>query len=108
MITFTAVLARLPGLDESRLRAWIEQDWVRPVTSGGELLFAEIDVARLHLIWDLQETLEVGEGAVPVVLSLLDQLHETRRQVRRLLEALDPAAAEQLARRFGRGEQEAR
>lgn len=88
MITVAAVLARLPGLDERRLRLWIAEDWVRPVQREGELLFAEIDLARLHLILDLHE-LEVGAGAMPVVLSLLDQLHEQRRQMRRVVAALE-------------------
>jgi chaperone modulatory protein CbpM len=102
MITFTAVLARLPGLDEQRLRVWIEQDWVRPARQGGELMFAEIDLARLHLILDLEQ-LEVGDGAMPVVLSLLDQLHTARRQMRLLVDALDEAAVQRLERRLESG-----
>jgi chaperone modulatory protein CbpM len=101
MITFAAVLARMPELDARRLQDWIAQEWIRPEQRGGEVLFQDIDVARLHLILDL-EALEVGEGAVPVVLSLLDQLHETRRQMRRLVEALDAGAAEEIVRRLGR------
>ena len=106
MISFTAVMARLPGLDEERLQFWITQEWVRPELRNGEAMFREIDVARLHLILDLQETMEVGEGAMPIVLSLLDQLHETRRQMRRLCEALDAAGrgetAEDVVRRLAR------
>ncbi|HYZ62069.1 MAG TPA: hypothetical protein VE650_06400 [Acetobacteraceae bacterium] len=101
MITFAAVLARLPGLDADRLHAWIAQEWVRPERRSGELLFQEIDLARLHLILDLQETMDVGEGAMPVVLSLLDQLHEARRQMRRLCEVLDATTAEEVVRRLG-------
>jgi chaperone modulatory protein CbpM len=97
MITFTAVLARLPGLQAETLQYWITQEWVRPTRRGGEIWFGEIDVARLHLIRDLHDTMEVGEGAMPVVLSLLDQLHETRRQMRRLCEALDRAGAGETA-----------
>ena len=84
-----------------RCRIWIAQDWVRPQRRGGELMFAEIDVARLHLILDLRDTLEVGEGAMPVVLSLLDQLHETRRQMRRLCEALDAGRPAEALRQAG-------
>jgi chaperone modulatory protein CbpM len=102
MITFAAVLARLPALKEQRLRLWIAQDWVRPVHRGGELMFEDIDLARLHLILDLQDSLEVGEAAVPVVLSLLDQLHATRRQMRRLLDAMDAGTAEEILRRLER------
>lgn len=100
MITVAAVLARLPALEEPRLRLWIEQDWVRPVRRGGELLFEDIDLARLHLILDLQDSFEVGEGAMPVVLSLLDQLHATRRQIRRLVQAMDVGTAEEIIRRL--------
>lgn len=95
MITVAAVLARLPGLDEQRLRLWIAEDWVRPMQQGGTLVFAEIDVARLGLILELHE-LEVGAGAMPVVLSLLDRVHLQRRQMHRIVAALrnagiDPA-----------------
>ena len=68
MITVAAVLARLPGLDEQRLQMWIAEEWVRPIRQGNGMYFAEIDVARINLILELQE-LEVGNGAMPVVLS---------------------------------------
>lgn len=87
MITVAAVLARLPELDEQRLRLWVAEEWVRPVQQGGGLLFAEIDVARLTLILELQE-LEVGAGAMPVVLSLLDRMHQQRREMARIVAAL--------------------
>lgn len=101
MITFAAVLGRLPALDEDRLRAWIAQDWVRPAERDGQLVFAEIDLARVHLILDL-ETLDVGEGAIPVVLSLLDQLHETRRQMRRAVDLLGLDGTERLLQEIRR------
>ncbi len=105
MITFAAVLARVPGLDQATLEVWIAQEWVRPVRQGGEPRFEEIDIARLQLLLDLRDSLEVADPAVPVVLSLLDQLHETRRQMRRLCEALDAASpgetATDIVRRLG-------
>lgn len=93
MITVAAVLARLPELDERRLRLWIAEDWVRPAQHAGGLFFAEIDVARLHLILELHE-LEVGAGAIPVVLSLLDRVHEQRRQMSRVVAALRAAGVD--------------
>ena len=93
MITVAAVLARLPGLDEQRLRLWIAEDWVRPVRQESGLFFAEIDVARLNLILELQE-LEVGPGAMPVVLSLLDRVHAQRRQMFRVVAALRSAGVD--------------
>ena len=98
MITVDIVLSRLPALDEATLQSWIAQDWVRPQRQGGEPVFAEIDVARLHLILTCATRSRWRRAPMPVVLSLLDQLHETRRQMRRLCEALDAAGAGETAR----------
>lgn len=91
MITVAAVLARVPGLDEHRLRLWIAEEWVRPMRRAGEPVFEEIDLARVQLILDL-DRMEVGPAAMPVVLSLLDQLHEHRRQMRRVVAVLEQQA----------------
>jgi chaperone modulatory protein CbpM len=88
MITVAMVLARVPGLDEHRLRLWIAEEWVRPAQRAGEPMFEEIDLARVQLILDL-DRMEVGVAAMPVVLSLLDQLHEHRRQMRRVVAVLE-------------------
>lgn len=91
MIGIEGVLVHVRGLGEAELRAWIEEGWVRPQRRGDELVFEEIDLARCRLILELREELEVNEAAMPVVLQLLDRLHATRRQLRRLAEALERA-----------------
>ncbi|WP_426954741.1 chaperone modulator CbpM [Muricoccus radiodurans] len=88
MIPIEAVLARLSGLDAPMLESWIAREWVRPARQAGHLVFDEIDVARCRLILELRDELEVNDAAIPVVLQLLDQLHLTRRQLRRVAEAL--------------------
>ncbi len=93
-ITVAAVLARVPGLDAATLEIWIAEDWVRPSRRAGEPVFEEIDVARVRLILELRDTMELGEPAIPVVLSLMDQLHATRGQMRRLAAALAKAGPE--------------
>jgi len=97
MITFRSVCERVPGLTEADLRRWLDQDWVRPERHGGEPAFREIDVARVRLIHELHLEFEVEEPTVPLVLSLLDQLYATRRQLRLVLDSLDPPARETLA-----------
>ena len=57
-----------------------------------------MDIARLRLILELRDEMEVGETAMPVVLSLLDQLHASRRHMRRLCEMLDAAGPEDRVR----------
>ena len=93
MITIGAVVARVRGVDEDTLAVWVREDWVRPRREAGRPVFEEVDVARVRLIAELRE-LEVGDAAMPVVLSLLDQLHATRGQMRRLCAALEGAGDE--------------
>jgi chaperone modulatory protein CbpM len=97
MISFQRVCEAIPGLTEADLRRWLEQDWVRPERRAGEPEFREIDVARIRLIRELHMDFEVDEPTLPLVLSLLDQLYATRRQLRLVLETLDPPARQTIA-----------
>lgn len=103
MITMQAVVARVRGVDEHTLTVWVREEWVRPRRDAGQPVFEEVDVARVQLIAELRE-LEVGDGAMPVVLSLLDQLHEARGHMRRLCAALegDEGVRAAVAGRLGR------
>ena len=100
MITIQTVCASVPGLTEPLLQEWLAADWVRPEMEGGEPAFGEIDVARVRLILELRTVLEVDEPTLPLVLSLLDQLYATRRQLRLVLEMLDGDGREVLLGRL--------
>jgi chaperone modulatory protein CbpM len=89
MITLTAIVRSVPGLTEADLHHFIEAEWVRPIRRGHQPMFSELDLARIRLILDLRAELEVEERTVPLVLSLLDQLYTTRRQLRRVLAQTD-------------------
>jgi chaperone modulatory protein CbpM len=86
MITLDAL--PIAGLDEAELTQWIEAAWVRARGGPGAWRFEEVDVARIRLIHTLRHELEIDEAAMPVVLSLLDQLYELRRKAARLNAAL--------------------
>ena len=81
MISIEVVLMQLPGLPKRDLERWILNDWVRPDGPPGEWAFQEIDVARARLIRELRDDLDVNEASLPVVLLLLDQLYDLRRQM---------------------------
>jgi chaperone modulatory protein CbpM len=83
------VIALLGGLEEGELLSWVERGWVQPDASGTLWEFREIDVARARLIRELRHDMEVSDEAMPVVLSLLDQVYDLRRALRRLTDALD-------------------
>jgi chaperone modulatory protein CbpM len=97
MITLRTVCEEVPGVTEADLRRWLDQDWVRPERLTGEPIFREIDVARIRLIRELHAELEVEEPTLPLVLSLLDQLYDTRRQLRLVLASLDAPARQSVA-----------
>ena len=69
-------------LDIPTLNAWIEAEWLLPVTSRERLLFSEADLARARLIRDLKVDFGVNDEGIAIVLHLLDQLHGLRCLVR--------------------------
>jgi chaperone modulatory protein CbpM len=98
MITVQA-LSRTVGVAEAEIHRWVELTWLRPDGSPGCWVFREVDVARVRLIAELRE-LDMDEEAMPVVLSLLDQLYATRRRMRLLQQAVDEAAPDEVRARL--------
>jgi chaperone modulatory protein CbpM len=98
----TEVVARVSGLTVARLRAFVAADCVRPAEAGGRLAFAEADLARVQLLEELVEDFELDEDAASMVVSLIDQIHGLRRELRRLGEAVAEEHPEVRARITGR------
>ena len=88
-LTEDDVLRLVAGVERRELRVWIESGWVRPARgeAGGEV-FTEADCARVRLIQELRRDLQVHDEALPLVLSLLDQVYGLRRELRRLVSAI--------------------
>ena len=100
MITLERITATIVGLEPEDLRRWIAAAWVRPDGGPGQYQFRDIDVARIRLILQLRDDLGVDETTIPVVLSLLDQLYETRRHVRRLHAAMEATLPGEMRRQL--------
>ena len=84
-----AVVARIERLTLRELRIWVREGWVRPAYLEGGPVFDDIDIARLRLLCDLRKDMALPTDTLPVILTLIDHLHRTRRDLRRLTEALD-------------------
>lgn len=91
MIPLDDLLRRLRGLDAPTVTAWVAAGWVRPARPDDPPAFDEVDVARVRLILELRDEMDVNEAAIPVVLDLLDQLHDARRRASTLAVALSRA-----------------
>jgi chaperone modulatory protein CbpM len=85
----TAVIALFPGLTQVELVTWVERGWVLPDAAEAGLEFHEIDVARVSLIRDMRRDMDLAEDAIPLVLSLLDQVYDLRRTLKSVLSAVE-------------------
>jgi len=81
MIDEQTVLSRITGISVVQLRVWVSQEWVRPARSGATMVYNEADIARIQLLHLLGNQLGVGNEAIPIILSLIDQVHDLRGQM---------------------------
>ena len=101
----TEVVARVEGLTVARLRSFVAAECLAPAEREGRLAFAEADVARARLLAELAADFEIDPDAAAVVMSLVDQIHGLRRQLRVLGEAVaaeDVAIRDRIRERLGR------
>lgn len=94
MMTLEALLDQIEGVAAEDLRRWIAARYVRPGGEPEAWVFGEMDVARVRLIVELRDVMEISEPALPTVLSLLDQVYDLRRRMRRLNEGFSLLPAE--------------
>ena len=87
MMSIDDLLATIPSLQRGDLEGWIRDELVVPQQDAG-LSFSDRECARIRLICTLTYELEIDSGALPVVLSLLDQLYDTRRRLMSLTRAV--------------------
>jgi chaperone modulatory protein CbpM len=98
MTSIEMVITSHAGLRRDDLERWISNQWVRPDSQSGRYVFREIDIARVSLILELRNELAIDEDALPVVLSLMDQVYDLRRRLRRLGDAITTIAPEDMRR----------
>ncbi len=89
MIDEREVIDRSEGLTVRQLRLWVRSGWVCPAIGESGPAFSQLDLARVHLIRQLLHDLKVSQDAMPVVLSLLDQVYGLRRELRCLARAVE-------------------
>lgn len=84
-----SVIAEVRRVSLRELRLWVREGWVQPAQGDTGPVFDELDVARIRLLCDLRKDMALPNEALPVVLTLIDRLQQTRRDLRLLAEALD-------------------
>jgi chaperone modulatory protein CbpM len=87
------VITTVTRLTRQRLGRYVEIDLVRPQVAEEGVFFRSVDIARLELLCDLAEDLDLDEMAVGIVIELVDQLHGARRDLvllREVIQSLPP------------------
>lgn len=82
------VVATITRLTRAQLVRYVEVEFVRPERAGEAFLFSGVDIARLELLCDLSQDLDMDESALSVVISLIDQLHAARQDLDTMARAL--------------------
>ena len=89
MLLLDDLVRLVDGLTRQELERWVRAGWVLPVQVRNDFQFREIDVARVQLIHEIRYDMQLDDEAMPLVLSLLDQVYGLRQELRQLTAAIE-------------------
>lgn len=92
------VLVRVAPLTRQQLGRFVAARVVQPADSPEGRVFRQVDVARLELLCELSDALEIPDETLGVVMSLVDQLHGVRAELKAVMQALEKEPDEVRAR----------
>lgn len=73
-------ICQILEIEEHTIFNFVKNQWITP-SSPETNEFDQEDLARTRLILDLIENFEVNGEAVPIILHLVDQLHQLRFEI---------------------------
>lgn len=88
MIRESELIAQFTYLERQVLLTWIEEGVIAPQRDEQGYLFDRIDQSRVALACDLHYRMGLEHASLPVILSLIDQLHDARHHLRVLTRAV--------------------
>jgi chaperone modulatory protein CbpM len=106
MIRENELIAQFEYLERQVLLTWIEEGVVAPHRDELGYLFDRVDESRVALACDLHYRMGLEHVSLPVILSLIDQIHDARHHLRALTRAVaeQPEAVQQeITRRMSGG-----
>jgi chaperone modulatory protein CbpM len=88
MMLMDEVVAAIESLKREDLEIWVREALVRPNEDSGTPVFNETECARIQLICTLHYDMDVEVDTLPVIMELIDQLHESRQRIHSLSNAI--------------------
>ena len=105
MIRENELIAQFTYLERQVLLIWIEEGVIAPHRDEQGYLFDRVDESRVALACDLHYRMGLEHASLPVILSLIDQLHDARNHLRTLTRAVaeqPEAVRQEITRRMAR------
>jgi chaperone modulatory protein CbpM len=88
MIREGELIAQFTHLERQVLMTWIEEGVIAPHRDEEGYLFDQVDESRVALACDLHYRMGLDHTSLPVILLLIDQLHDARHHLRALARAV--------------------
>jgi chaperone modulatory protein CbpM len=105
MIRERELIAQYTYLEREVLLTWIEDGVLAPHRDEEGFLFDRVEESRVALACDLHYRMGLDHASLPVIMSLIDQLHDARHHLRAQARAVaeQPEAVQQeITRRMAR------
>lgn len=84
----TEAIAMVARLTRPRLASFVEARIVTPVGSERGPVYHRLDIVRMELLCELSEGFDLEDDALGMVISLIDQLHGVRAELRAVVDAI--------------------
>ncbi|WP_170754661.1 hypothetical protein [Ruegeria lacuscaerulensis] len=88
-LTESEVIASVTRLTSARLTEYLAAEIVIPENTEQGLVYHSLDVARLELACELHEQYDMETDALSMMISLIDQMHGLRAELREVLSAVE-------------------
>lgn len=88
-LTEKELIETVSRLTSDRLTEYLAAEIVIPEQSEQGLVYHSIDVARLELACELHEQYDMEADALSMMISLIDQMHGLRAELREVLNAVE-------------------
>ncbi|WP_300069436.1 hypothetical protein [uncultured Ruegeria sp.] len=88
-LTEEELIATITRLTSDRLSEYLAAEIVIPEQSEQGWVYQSIDVARLELACELHEQYDMEADALSMMISLIDQMHCLRAELREVLSAVE-------------------
>ncbi len=88
-VTEKELIETITRLTSDRLTEYLAAEIVIPEQSDQGLVYHSIDVARLELACELHDQYDMEADALSMVISLIDQMHGLRAELREVLNAVE-------------------